>query len=427
MPRPNLNPNKASVGNSGNPLANWLKNRKERIRQTEEDASRLITNKIAENENIIVDKLSSIDFFHSRLPKSVLEAKARPEQPYGDLEYAAQAIIHMLRKNPQTIKMDIRKFDQKLLTLVLLFKQTVEQGDVRASYAAKAAIVRAVHDIRGRIPQNQPELSNLFVEANTKYLEQWITLVMLAQVADRTKQNTEEQRALLEKKQQNDEAANEALAKRIREDDEFLLAFNRLMERGANEDRSKWEAIDREVHRMMVERRMSGVNLKLNGKMLQQLEMDLITKEKQVEMLYSKVAVLPIVTDPDLMNKYQESIEELFKQLAESDAQLDETLKSLDDIEGRIEQLENAPGNIRVKEVAAEEAERALEEIARRQNEQSGKDAIRAKGMREALGILTEEQLAEQKRQAELEMQRQAELLREQFQEQEQEQQLLTN
>lgn len=430
MARPNLTsrrPGIAGVGHSSNPFTNWLENRKERRRQAEEEASRLITNKIAENENIIIDKLSSIDFFHSRLPKNVLEAKAREEQPCGDLEYAAKGVIHMLRKNPQTIKMDIRKIDQKLLTLVLLFKQTVEQGDIRASYAAKGAIVRAVADIRCRIPQEQPELATMFVEANSKYLDQWITLVTLSQVADRTKQNVDVQKDRLEKAQARSNEEVDELQKRIREDDAFLVAFNKLTEHTANDNRSTWSEVEREVHRMMVERRMERANLELNSILLQQQEMDLSTKEMQVEMLYSKVASLPIVTDPDLMNKYQESIDELFRQLAESDAQIDETLKSMDDIEGRIQQLNHAPGSLRAQEVAAEEAEKVLAEVTKLQNDQSGKTAVRAKKMREEMGILSEEQLAEQKRQAELEMQRAAEIMREQMEEQEQEPELLTN
>ena len=430
MPRPNLTskrPGVASMGNHSNPFINWLENRKERRRQAEEEASRLITNKIAENENIIKDKLSSIDFFHSKLPQSALEAKAREEQPCGDLEYAAQGIIHILNKNPQTIKMDIREFDKKLLTLVLLFKQTVEQGDVRASYAAKGAIVRAVADIRCRIPQEQPELSKMFVEANSKYLDQWITLVTLAQVADRTKQNVDAQKERLEKAQIRNDQDIEALQKRIREDNEFLIAFNKLTEHTASQERSKWTAIEREVHRLMIERRMQRANLELNSILLQQEEMDLSTKEMQVEMLYSKVAALPIVTDPDLMSKYQESIDDLFRRLAESDAEIDATLKSMDDIEGRIQQLNHAPGSIRAQEVAAEEAEKALADLTKLQNDQSGKTAIRAKKIREDMGILSEEQLAEQKRQAELEMQRAAEFMREQMEEQEQEAELLTN
>ena len=275
MPRPDLTSRRtgARTTNSSNPFVNWLEGRKERRRQAEEEASRLITNKIAENENVIIDKLSSIDFYHSRLPKAVLDAKSRPEQRYGDLEYAALGIIHMLRKNPQVIKMDIRKFDQKLLTLVLLFKQAVEQGDVRAAYAAKGAIVRAVSDIRSRIPQNQPELATQFVEANAKYLDQCITLVTLAQVADRTKQNVEVQRDRHAKAIERDQEDTKDLQKRIQSDDNFTVAFQQLMDHTMSQDRSKWDEVQREVHRMMVERRMGKANLELNSLLLQQQEL----------------------------------------------------------------------------------------------------------------------------------------------------------
>ena len=137
MPRPTFSSKRpGSAGHSGNFFTNWLAGRKERRLQAEEEASRLITNKIAENENIIIDKLNSIDFLHSKLPKEELERKSIPYQSCGDLEFAAQRIVHLQRKIPHVIKMVIRKFDQKLLTLVLLFKQTVEQGDLRAAYAA---------------------------------------------------------------------------------------------------------------------------------------------------------------------------------------------------------------------------------------------------------------------------------------------------
>lgn len=422
MPRPDLSARRTGVptaAKSSNPFANWLASRKERRRQAEEEASRLITNKIAENETIIIDKLNSIDFIHSKLPKAVLEAKANPDQRYGDLEYAAQGIIRIILKNPQVIKMDIRKFDQKLLTLVLLFKQAVEQGDSRAAYAAKGAVVRAVSDIRSRIPQNQPELAKQFVEANANYLDQWITLVTLAQVADRTKQNVDTQRSRFEKAQTKDAEDTETLRKQIQDDDELLMAFKQLVDHTMTPDRSKWNETQREVHRTMVERRMGKVNLELNSLLLQQQELDLTTREAQVELLYSKVASLPIVTDPDLMNKFQESIDQLITQLAESDAQIDETLKTMDDIEGRIQQLNRAPGSLRAQEVAAEEAENALQEITQQQNVQSGKNMARARQMREELGILSEEQLAELKKQAELEQQRAMEEIREQMFEEE--------
>lgn len=431
MPRPDLSSRRTGVSTakSNNPFANWLANRKERQRQAEDEASRMITNKIAENETIIIDQLNSIDFLHSKLPKSVLEAKSRPEQRYGDLEYAAQGVIHMLMKNPQIIKMDIRKFDQKLLTLVLLFKQTVEQGDVRAAYAAKGAIVRAVSDIRSRIPQNQPELAKQFVEANAQYLDSWITLVTLAQVADRTKQNVDVQRDRHEKALANDKAANENLRQQILDDPDAAEAFKHIMDHDSPADRTLWTESQRKMHLTMVERRMDKVNLDLNALLLQQQEMDLSTKEAQVEVLYSKVAALPIVTDPDLMSKFQENIDQIFQQLAKSDAEIDETLKTMDDIEGRIQQLNSAPGALRAREVATEEAERAVKEISKLQNDQTGKNAARARKIREDLGIYSDEQLAEMKKVVEAEEQRAIEELREMMSQEvdEQEQNVIVN
>lgn len=432
MPRPDLSARRTGASpatKSSNPLTNWLATRKERRRQAEEEASRLITNKIAENESIIIDKLNSIDFLHSKLPKAVLESKSRPEQRYGDLEHAAQGMIHMLLKNPQTIKMDIRKFDQKLLTLVLLYKQAIEQGDVRAAYAAKGALVRGISDIRSRIPQNQPELAMQFVEANAHYMDQWITLVGLAQVADRTKQNVESQRARHNEAMDKHQAENVELRKRLQDDPDYTEAFHHIYHHDSPEERSKWTDVQREVHRMMIERRMKGVNLELNNLLLQQQELDLSAKEAQVEVLYSKVAALPIVCDPDLMNKFQESIDEIFRQLANSDAEIDETLKAMDDIEGRIQQLNNAPGANRAREVAAEEAESAVEEIKKMQDSLSGKNTARAREMRENLGIFSDEQLAQMRKEIDAQQQRAVEEMHHSVHEddQQQEGEVLTN
>ena len=424
MPRPNLitkNAGISSTKKSSNPLRNWLENRKEQIRTAQEEASRLITNKIAENENIIIDRLTSVDFIKSALEPSVLEAKSRPEQPCGDLEYAARGIAQMMRKNPQTIKVDIRKFDEKLLALVLLFKQNVEYGNPRAAYAAKGAIVRAVVDIRNRIPQEQPELTTLFVEANTKYLEQWILLVNLAQVADAMKKNVQEQSAKLEAARKRNEEAVDALYQRIQEDPKYLEAFHSMNQRTASQDRTKWTDVEREVHRLLVEERMKKVPLQIDGVRLHQQEMDLMDNEMKVEMLYTKVASLPIVTDPDLMNKYNESLDDLFKELTESDARIDESLKTLDDMEGRIQQLNHAPGSLRAQEVAAEQSDELIAQFAARQKEQSGISAARAKKMLEDMGLLTREELAEKQRQAELEQQRQLAEIQQQVVEQEQE------
>lgn len=401
MPRPDFSARRTGPGAkaaSSNPFTAWIQGREERRQEAQEQASRMITNQIAQNETTIIDQLSSIDFLHSRLPKNVLEQKSRPNQPCCDLEYASRGIVHTLLANPQTIKIDIRKLDEKMLTLAMLFKQAVEQGDTRAAYAAKGALVRAVKDIRSRIPQDQPELAKQFVELNSKYLEEWITLVSLAQVADQTKQNVDAQRALSNaEKEKNENAINE-LASLIDTDPSYTKAFLEILENDTPEARVNWTAEQKNLHKLMIERRMKQINLALNDNLLQQREIDLSVKEAQVEALNAKVAGVPIVADPNLMNKFQEDIDELFDQLAASDAEIDEMLKTMDDIEGRIAQLNNAPGAVRAREVAAEEAEAVVKEIQRRQAIEVGELASKTPEYLKKLGILSKEELMERQR-----------------------------
>lgn len=401
MPRPDLSARSATVARTGNPLTNWIAARKERRLDAEEKASRMITNKIAENEITIIDKLSNVDFLHSKLPKEVLEKKTKEEQPCGDLEYAVGGIIHMLKKNPQTVKVDIRKLDTKILTLVLMFKEAVEQGDKCAAYTAKVALIRSINDIRSRIPQNRPELSKQFVEANTRYLDQWINLVSMAQAADQISRNVESQKADNKKSEERHKERVEKLRLRFLENAEYTEALEFIRDHDTPAERSRWTPVQRDAHREMVERRMEGVNLELKNLMLQQTEMDLTKQLSQVDLLHAKLQHIPIVTDPDQINKFRESVDELFRELAASDVELDEALKALDDIEGRIKQLNEAPGAIRAREVASEEAARAVEEIKKLQENASGELDARARHIREKLGIYTDEQLEQIRKQNE--------------------------
>ena len=398
MPRPDFTARRTEPGAkaaSSNPFTAWIQRRRERRQEAQEQASRMITNQIAQNESAIIDQLSSIDFLHSKLPESVLKQKSRPNQPCCDLEYASRGIVQTLLANPQTVKIDIRKLDEKMLTLAMLFKQAVEQGDSRAAYAAKGALVRATVDIRACVPQDQLEFAKQFVELNAKYLEEWITLVGLAQVADRTEKNIETQKALNRAQKEKDEAIISGLAEQIKEDPNYTEAFLEMIRHDTPEERANWTEEQKKLHRKMIDLRMNRVTMSLSDELLHQQEIALSVKEAQVETLNAKVAAVPIVADPNLMNQFQEDIDALFDQLAASDAEIDEMLKTMDDIEGRIEQLQNAPGPVRAREIAAEQATEVLEEIKKRQAAEIGvAKSESAKHLKE-LGILSEEEVRE--------------------------------
>lgn len=400
MPRPEFSTRPGRTSKSKG-ISGWIQGRKERKKALAEQTAKIITDDTAKNETAIIDTLSSIDFIHSRLPEEVLEAKSNPNRPCGDLEYASKAICRMLLKNPQTLSLDLRKLDEKLLTISMLFKQSIEQGDKRAAFAAKAALVRGINDIRTRIPANSPELFNQFIEANAKYLDSWITLVGLAQVADRMEQNAEEQKALLTSKEEKHKKALEQLKSIIQEDSVKAEIFADIVNHDTPEERAKWTQEQRDMHKLLIEKRMDGVHLQLDSLLLQQKETDLASKESQIETLYSKVASQEIVADPNLMNKFREEVDKMFEELAASDAELDETLRLMDDIEGRIAQMDKAPGAVRAREVVAEEGEAAIEEIKRMQDIEIGNQAKRTDEKLKSLGILSKEDEATLKRQAE--------------------------
>ena len=410
MGRPEFDSRRASSeAKTTNPFTAWAQGRKERKKEAREKAVRMIANKTVRNETLMIDQLNAIDFLHSRLPETVLNAKSRENQDCCDLEFAVRAIVHKLLKEQQAIKIDIQEIDERLLTLILLFQEAVKQGDVNAAYAAKGALVRGVNEIRTRIPNNRPQLARQFVEKNAAYLDQWITLVSFAQVTDRIKQNVESQEASYRMAKEAIDKSIEELGNLIEKDPAYSRAFYEIHEKDAPEERAKWSEEEKKLHRIMIDQRMKRVSLALNDRLLEQQKMDLSMSEAKYEALKAMVAQVPIVTDPDLMNKFQEDIDKLFEQLAASDVEIDEMLKTMDDIEGRIVQLDNSPGAIRAREVAAEEAEAVVEEIRRRQEIQSGELKSKSPDYLKKLGIMSQEELKQKKEEYEAEELRAAE------------------
>ena len=403
MPRPEFSSRSSAKGGALNPFSSWRARRKEQKEKAEAEAARKITNDTAKNELAIIDTLAGIDFLHSPLPKAVLEAKMDPKQPCGDLEYAAHALQVDLRKNPQLVSADIRTFDEKLLTIALLFKQTVEHGDERAAYAAKGALVRGIGNIRKRIPHNQPELFRQFVEANARYMDSWITLIGVSQVADRLKENAVRQRKLVESEVAKHEDRLKELEERLQNDEEYREAFHKILNNDTPQDRSSWNRKENEVHLDLVNNAFEKVTCALKQKLLEQDETELVAQIGQLETLYAKVARTPIVVDPNLMNKYKEQMDELFQQLAESDQKVDELLQTMDDISGRLEQFDIAPGNERARAVASENAAEMLEEVDHKQKLRTGELRLQKETSLHSLGLRSQEELDQVKEQVEAE------------------------
>ena len=93
------------------------------------------------------------------------------------------------------------------------------------------------------------------------------------------------------------------------------------------------------------------------------------------------------------------------------------SLKFLDEIDGRIDQLNNAPGAVRAREVAAEEAELAIQEINQRAMERKLRQETTRKSTLRELGLYSEEELDALQQQLAEEEAKESQLIMEQIQE----------
>lgn len=402
MPRPSQSNNGLSskVGESKNPIANWLASFEARRREARNEAAKLITNEAAKNQNMICDKLLAINFDKSALPKEILEQRSLPDQKLCDLEVAAISLANDLRSDTQVMKVDIRKFDQKLLTLVLMFKEAVEQGDPRAAYAAKGAIHRAINEIRGRIPQVDTSLFKAFVETNTNYLEDWVNLVSMAQVADRKKRNLIEKRRSHEKRVQDQQDSVVELRNTIMKDKGYSKAYLSFKDGTLPKEKSKWNPDQRKVHKFLIEARMNDVVVDLSGYRLQQLETQQAIEEGKIEMLKDSLLEIEVVDDPNRMEKFLDSVERMSKKMAVADQEIKQNLEVLDKIDGIIRGLDNAEGAVKAQEEAIMQAGVMLErvdELQRSLNPNPNTDGgSGGQLIREKLGVYTDEELAAQ-------------------------------
>lgn len=375
MPRPGVQ-NTRGRTTSANPIAAWRQRRADKKRDALEQAARMVTNQTADNENKMVDILSGIDFLHSALPKEELEHKHSEKQSCGDFEYAALTIQQLILKNPQTIKIDIRPLDEKLIALMLMFKEAIEQGDSHAARSARAALIRGIRDIRNRLPQVQTDLADLFVKQNTEYLDGWLTLVQTAKQVDMQERNLRQERALNDKKRDENTERMSVFTQEVGgtnpSNPEKALAFHKIAEHDLPEERVKWSDLERAVHREMIQFKLDQNVLNLEAIRLEQDEQIQMQTKHQLELLFESASKVPVVVDPDLLNKQNEQIEHMMRDMAAADQKIDEAIAKVDELNGRLAQLDTAPGTIRAMEAASNQAEGMVEKLRREQDIQAG-------------------------------------------------------
>ncbi len=377
MPRPTHQPGSpaAKKNESSFSISSLLRNRKERRRRKEEDAAKAITNDRAENENKIVTILSSINFVNTPIPKEKLEHKSNPDQQWGDLEYGARAAQKMLRDAPY-FEVDTAPIDAKLLQLANEFKSAVTAGNVRQAYAAKAALVTCIQDIRHRIPTVNPDLVDSFIKSGVKYMDTWLAIVENSSVADGLERNVKTQRTQCDAKEEDLKKRAEEVFKKLNEDKKYLSAYASIKDKIAPQNPAMWTPDQVAVRKMLVQLRFDKFSHGLMVISLDRQEMKLRGQEGKIDALGAEVAKQPIPEDENALNKFNEQMDNFIKDLAEMDTEMDSLLTAVEDIEGRLKILDEAPGAVHLRETIADEAEAFLNEYSKMQEEERSNDEV---------------------------------------------------
>lgn len=395
-PRDNRSP---SPWKFRNPLKEWRERRQQEKKALEEQAVQKITNKIENNALSLIDELSSVDFIHSELPEYVLHDRKDEEQlpAICSLEWDTRSLIQLIRDDRQNINMDIRSIDEKLMTLVLMFKQFVAHGNVMAARVAMDGLRVGIHDIRCKLPVYQPELAEAFVEEYTKYLDKWISLVHFAKNYDHTGDNLDIEKAATRDAMERKTEQLNTIEYRIRNEATFYDAFTKIQDSLSSSDRSSWTALDREVHTMLVKAKLEDFNIDLHNRRSISLENDLSILRHQMDSLRTFLNKMPDITDPDLMNKYQEAMEQFVRDLAESDKRMEDTINMVDKLTGALQQVDESMGHTLAMEASKSSANKIMDHILEKQKEQVGmSEAEHARKMRER-GLKSPEQIAAEK------------------------------
>ena len=140
------------------------------------------------------------------------------------------------------------------------------------------------------------------------------------------------------------------------------------------------------------------------------LQLQLRSEENGADNLSVKVSTLPIPENPNAIEEYRKQIDGIIKELANMDAKIDDTLTMLEQYNGALEELDEAPGAVHVREFIANRAEKFLEEMKAKQEQEIENHARSEADLYHQLGWKNPEEMEQRKREQE---QKQQEILQE--------------
>ncbi len=392
MPKPT---SRGTASQSSNPFQAILQRRKEKKMTKEDERARTVINNAARSETEVIKTLQSISFLRSKLPKEYLEYKSDPNSALGDLEDAKQSAINSLSRATAATKVDLKPIDARLLQIATRYKNAIEQGDLNTAFAAKAALNTGVEKIRARVPAVPEENADNFIKKSAEYLGDWCTMIDLATAFDDEERRVSELTANVAGQEADWERQKDELKGSLENDTDFQIAYRHIMEHDSTSDRLKWNSRHWEVFDNLLQRRLSKLELGMARASLSSHKALLQLKNSRLESMRTNLSALRDTDPIDLLNSFDEAMERFFDDLAKADTEIAESMKTINEYEGRLKQLELGPGNQALKETVAEEAEAFLREMKEEQDEELENLKPGGNLLRE-FGVATDEEHNEQ-------------------------------
>ena len=381
-------------------FASFFMEREAQKKAETEAEARTVANETAQNATDIAEKLRAVSFApnRSRLPRDILEEKKNPDQLSCDMELIARSLAARLEKQEPSAQIDLRPIDTQLNVLGDRFVAAVKNGYPTEACVVLDALNRGIDMIRNRVPSEDPEFAKQYIEVNADYLKRWVHLAESARTMDQVKENVGRQ----EKDYNAEEAAlkesRNALWEQTQQDAKTARAMQIIYDHKTPEERMRWPKAIREVYNFMLDDRMKGVNLMLKRYLVDQENHQLTAQRAQVNTMKNGLIDLEVVKNKDEVNHFHDSVAKMFKQMADYDVQLDEMLKTMDSVEAQILQLEEAPGNLRAKEVVGEQVVSFVKDLKQEQDSEL-LDLKEVDDLDKLLGVRTDEAQARLKKQ----------------------------
>lgn len=381
---------------SSNPVASFFQSRKEKRKQNLEKAAMELSNLRAENEENIRKKIEKIDFDKCGLPDDVLNQR-KYSKNCCDLEYSANAIIEKISNAPEITQDITESVDKYLINFADQFYNSVVNGNVKGAYTSSNALISCIK-IRHTIPYLEDRVVKNFIEQAESYVKQWDLLISMSIEADAKKISYKNLELNYQKQKDEIEKNNKEFWDNITNDDMSADAILQILERRGNDDMTD----DQKAIRLrLTELYFDNYNLTISEKMRDSEKNSLDSLNGQISILETKIMKVPVPKDPARMEKFNEQMQDIIKELSMLDTEMDDILKGMEEIEGSLKLLEKAPGQEHIKMVQMKQAQKMLEQKSREQDKNLNAANNSKKKLFERFNIKTEaemEQMLEEAR-----------------------------